>query len=580
MKFLVPAIDFICILILGLAVSCSGPLVLSDTAVPSGTPEAATIDGRILSKDAPNTVNSHVYFLPPLVAMKDTAHGSADVSLSPEVLITRDGAEIARFRSGPDSGRDFVRLSADDQQYMVNWHAGRSDLVAGYRYRISILVHGFEIASRDIVVRDQGAGRMSIGESGNEFKLAGNRTVPIRFRIEAGAFVPVTGVSLIREGTSELTAIITPADATIQSVVWSSSDPAVVALTPDAQNPLRCHVDGLGLGSSRIEVATLDGGFTSIAQAESLQQIVRWGAATTAYPNNGRISAISVGHRLDAGSEYGLALTDSGQIAAWGSDQYGQVSGVPGGMVRKSDAFYSLRTDFTRIAAGGMFAAAITREGGIVQWGKVPVNAPGGNDFVDLAGGDSHMLALTESGQIVAWGNDANGECSEIPGGALSGDGLVFASVSSDFVSIAAGEKWSLAVRRDGSIAVWGAGTPPGEQGFLTVSTVVSGGNLAVALRTDGSLFSWYVSGGAVVYSAPGSDYASVAAGVYPVLALTKDGQVVAWGTDIAGACSGIPGGAVPQSGAYFSVERNFLAVAAGVETSYAVRKSLELIVQ
>lgn len=88
--------------------------------------------------------------------------------------------------------------------------------------------------------------------------------------------IPVTGVALsgldnIRYGSSTtLTATITPANATNQTVTWTiTSGSEYVQLTP---NGLTCLVDGIGVGSADITVTTQDGNFSdtmtlTVAQA-------------------------------------------------------------------------------------------------------------------------------------------------------------------------------------------------------------------------------------------------------------------------------------------------------------------------
>lgn len=76
-------------------------------------------------------------------------------------------------------------------------------------------------------------------------------------------FVPVTGVTLdktevtLAEGASTtLTASVTPADATEQRVVWSSSDPKVATVSDG-------RIKTLSQGTAIITAVTKDGGFTA-----------------------------------------------------------------------------------------------------------------------------------------------------------------------------------------------------------------------------------------------------------------------------------------------------------------------------
>lgn len=94
--------------------------------------------------------------------------------------------------------------------------------------------------------------------------------------------------------------------------------------------------------------------------------------------------------------------------------------------------------------------------GKLVAWGDNSVgqtNAPAGNDFVAIASGDGYNLALQSDGSLVAWGEDNVGQVSNLPSGY-------------DFVAIAGGWGQSLVLKTDGSLVGWGwningQATPP-----------------------------------------------------------------------------------------------------------------------
>jgi alpha-tubulin suppressor-like RCC1 family protein len=91
---------------------------------------------------------------------------------------------------------------------------------------------------------------------------------------------------------------------------------------------------------------------------------------------------------VSAGEDYGLALTSAGGVLAWGRDDYGQL-GDGGSTARDSllpvlvDLPASVRA--TAVAAGGLFGMALTSTGRIYAWGAngngelvgAPVNSSG-----------------------------------------------------------------------------------------------------------------------------------------------------------------------------------------------------------
>ena len=73
-----------------------------------------------------------------------------------------------------------------------------------------------------------------------------------------GVTVDPTILSLKVGASANLTATVSPADATNKSVTWSSSDPAVASVDSSG------HVTALSQGSSTITVTTVDGGKTAV----------------------------------------------------------------------------------------------------------------------------------------------------------------------------------------------------------------------------------------------------------------------------------------------------------------------------
>ncbi len=157
----------------------------------------------------------------------------------------------------------------------------------------------------------------------------------------------------------------------------------------------------------------------------------------------------------DGGAFWDFATLVPGTLAAWGYDNYGQVSGTPAG------------TGFVAVAAGRYHSLALRADGSIASWGSNDSGevsgTPAGTGFVAVAAGANHSLALRAHGSIAAWGRDDYGQVSETPAG-------------TGFVAVAAGFFHSLALRADGSIAAWGddgfgevSGTPAGD-GFVAVA--------------------------------------------------------------------------------------------------------------
>jgi alpha-tubulin suppressor-like RCC1 family protein len=119
------------------------------------------------------------------------------------------------------------------------------------------------------------------------------------------------------------------------------------------------------------------------------------------------------GHAVSiaAGNSFALAVTDTGSVAAWGSNSFGQ-STVP-------DA---AKSGVVKVVAMDSSAAALKSDGSVVTWGgqtkvgATPAAAMSG--VVDVAIGYDSAVALKSDGSLVAWGpGNAHGQ-QDIPAGA------------------------------------------------------------------------------------------------------------------------------------------------------------------
>jgi alpha-tubulin suppressor-like RCC1 family protein len=149
-----------------------------------------------------------------------------------------------------------------------------------------------------------------------------------------------------------------------------------------------------------------------------------------------------------------------------------------------------------------------------------PTDSLGGLKVRALATGQAHSLALTTDGRVLAWGFNGTGAL---------GDGTRFddylpAPVSTSgalagkvMTAIAAGQNFSLAVSSDGRAYAWG-GNAHGELGNGNTTDQMT----PVPVAADGILTNRVI--------------ATVAAGSYHSLAVTTDGQVLAWGYNRTGA--------------------------------------------
>ena len=320
---------------------------------------------------------------------------------------------------------------------------------------------------------------------------------------------------------------------------------------------------------------------------------------------------------VDGGYLHSLVLTTAGHVFAWGANDSGQLGDgtlTPHATplsVRQPSGVGQLE-DIKAIAAGTRHNLALTAHGGVYAWGEndtsqlgdgttdphpLPVlvkDPPGPSNgvlplrnltgVIAVAAGFGHSLALSADGTVWAWGSNDAGQLGD---GSMTGrsvpervkgprgrrGGGITAAYLTDIVAIAAGERFSLALRVDGSVWAWGAndegqlgdGTffdrrypravvADGQSAFphlVGVKGIAAGMRHALAIGSAGTLRSW---GSAVALGrgantnqpTPGtvdgigtelalSHVEAVAAGVGHSVALRSDGTAWGWGLNSAG---------------------------------------------
>lgn len=242
-----------------------------------------------------------------------------------------------------------------------------------------------------------------------------------------------------------------------------------------------------------------------------------------------------------AGELHTVFLKGDGTLQAWGYNNYGELGDG---------------TDDRRLT-------------------PVIVKGPGGKGnlegIVAVAAGSAHSIALKKDGTVWAWGYSSKGQLGDGsdddrqtpvqvkgPGGKGTLEGIV---------SIAAGGRHTVAVKKDGSVWAWGYnddgelgdGTSkkrfaavqvkgPGKQGFLENMVAVAAGSAhTLALKKDGTVWAWGNNDKGQLGDDTGNSnetpvlvkglkgIIAIAAGTTHSLALKGDGTLWAWGGNNAG---------------------------------------------
>jgi len=198
---------------------------------------------------------------------------------------------------------------------------------------------------------------------------------------------------------------------------------------------------------------------------------------------------------ISTGAEHTLALQADGTLWTWGSNQYGNVSPI----LDQNDQF------------------TITYRPADMAAHSTPAQIDADNDWALIAAGGSHSLAIKADGTLWAWGRNNTGQL-----GIGVTDGTphlvpVQVETDNDWVALSGGDLHTLAVKRSGTLWAWGENNN-GELGDGT--TTDQNKPIQISVLSDGSNI---------------TDIVAVAAGATHSLALKANGEIYAWGINLAG---------------------------------------------
>lgn len=201
------------------------------------------------------------------------------------------------------------------------------------------------------------------------------------------------------------------------------------------------------------------------------------------------ISAVS------AGSAFGIALGTEGQVWTWGDNQYGQLG--DGTLTERHQA----------VAVGGLPACSAISASTGRDRGTGPVH--------------DHVLALAQNGTVWAWGENRDGELGNGSPGIVVTDPVTVSDPVTNPVqvltapavpltnvkAIATGGTHSLALRQDGTVWSWGyngsgqlgnGSYGEGAHGFATqvpglhdIKTITAGPSTSFAVDSDLHVWAW-----------------------------------------------------------------------------------------
>jgi alpha-tubulin suppressor-like RCC1 family protein len=281
--------------------------------------------------------------------------------------------------------------------------------------------------------------------------------------------------------------------------------------------------------------------------------------------------------QVSVGSNHCFGVKTDGTLWGWGNDSYSKLGDA--GSTKRSSPIQTVAggTTWLQAACGDQHSAAVKTDGTLWTWGdnyygtlgdntRTTRNSPiqtisGGTNWKSVSGNYYTIGAIKTDGTLWLWGHNAYGQL---------GDNTI-ANKSSPVQTIAGGTTWSqvscgsghtVALKTDGTLWTWGQNTY-GQLGDTTTANrsspvqtiaggttwkqVVAGFSHTAAIKTDGTLWCWghnaygQLGDNTITYrSSPvqtiagGTNWKVLSAG-YATAAIKTDGSLWTWGNNTRG---------------------------------------------
>jgi len=223
----------------------------------------------------------------------------------------------------------------------------------------------------------------------------------------------------------------------------------------------------------------------------------------------------------DAGSDFTVGIKSDGTLWAWGDNYFSQLGdGTDTDKPNPTQESTGAR-DWTRVSTGSSHVLAVKNDGTLWSWGynysgqlgngttlgsaSPAQEGSGATDWSSISAGGAHSVGIKSDGTLWSWGSnyytqlgDATSEDKPNPTQERSG--------ATNWSSMSAGATHTIAIKADGTLWSWGhnkygalgdgttidKSSPIQESSKSTDWSSVGGGGFhSIALKSDGTLWSW-----------------------------------------------------------------------------------------
>ena len=291
--------------------------------------------------------------------------------------------------------------------------------------------------------------------------------------------------------------------------------------------------------SSPVQIGTLTswnvvtGGGSHVVAIKTDSTLWAWGLSTNGQLGQAakisRSSPVQIGTLTEwalvsGGLSHTHGVKTDGTLWAWGLATAGQLGNLEDG-TRFSPIQIGAATDWSVVDTNNSHSAAIKTDGTLWAWGlgtagqlgqvtaivnlSSPTQIGTLTNWSTVSVSSTHSLALKTDGTLWAWGTGTSGQLGQVTV-IVNRSSPAQVGTLTGWSTVCAGQSHSVATRTDGTLWAWGLGTSgelgqvtaavsrssPTQIGTLTAWSVVDGGNFyTLALRTNGTMWSWGVGG-------------------------------------------------------------------------------------
>jgi serine/threonine protein kinase/alpha-tubulin suppressor-like RCC1 family protein/uncharacterized protein YjdB len=361
-----------------------------------------------------------------------------------------------------------------------------------------------------------------------------------------------------------------------RDVTWTTSDPSIVGVSPTG-------LVNASRGGSATITATSENAKATVTitvPAPAAPPAVANNPAPESQPpavvppqppaNNPPAEAARVvaRHGVTAGGQHTCALTTTGAVACWGSNDFGQLADAAAGTAANVPTLISGVSGATLLTAGNNHTCALA-DGAAICWGgnlkgqlgngrnggaAAPAPVIGGHTFQSIVAGSRHTCGLGSDGVAWCWGDNDNGQ---LGNGTNHGNATPQrVSGTTKFKMLAAGSDHSCGLGTDGRVYCWGDGfsgqlgrgtreatnEPNPVDGDVKFSSLTAGGKHACAIAVTGKAYCWGANVAGEIGDGSKSErdspvpvagtrsFTALTAGFEHTCGLTADGDAYCWG--------------------------------------------------